>query len=132
MAKPQDIAVQKKKELATKGESTVPAKYFIPNTDIYESEKALTIVMELPGVEKKDLSASVENDVLRVEGRIDFGKYQGMEPLYAEYNVGHYLRTFTLSSKIAQDGISAELQDGVLTLTLQKAKEAQPRQIKIQ
>jgi HSP20 family protein len=132
MAKAQDLSVQKKKELATKGESTVPAKYFIPSTDIFESDKTLTLVMELPGVEKKDLNVRVENDVLRIEGRIDFSKYEGMEPVHAEYNVGHYLRTFTLSSKIAQDGISAELQDGVLTLTLLKAKAAQPRQIQIQ
>ena len=132
MAKIRELEVQKKRELAgNKGESTTPAKYFLPNTDIYETGDALTIVMEVPGVEKKDLSASVENGVLRVEGRIDFGKYEDMEPVYAEYNVGHYVRTFALSSKIAQDGISAELEDGVLTLTLKKAKEAQPRQIAI-
>ena len=132
MAKAQDIAVQKKKELPAKGETTVPAKYFVPPTDIYETDEALTIVMELPGVDKKDLSASVEGDVLRVEGRIDFTKYEGLEPVHAEYNIGPFLRTFTLSSKITQDGINGELQDGVLTLTLKKAKEARPRQIAIQ
>jgi HSP20 family molecular chaperone IbpA len=131
MVKHRELEVQKKKELAAKGEATTPAKYFLPNTDIYETADALTIVMEVPGVDKKELSASVENDVLRVEGRIDFAKYEGMEPVYAEYNVGHYVRTFSLSSKIAQDGISADLRDGVLTLTLKKAKEAQPRQITI-
>ena len=128
----QDIAVQKKKELSGKGESTVPAKYFVPATDIYETDETLTIVMEMPGVEKKNLTASVENDVLRVEGRIDFSKYEGMEPIYAEYNIGYYARTFTVSSRIAENGISAELQDGVLTLILKKAKEAQPRRIEIQ
>jgi len=131
MAKPQDIAVQKKKELTGKGENTVPAKYFVPNTDIYETEDSLTIVMEVPGVDKKDLTASVEEGVLRVEGRIDFAHYEGMDPVYAEYNIGHYLRRFTLSNAVAPDGISAELQDGVLTLTLRKAKEAQPRSIPI-
>jgi HSP20 family molecular chaperone IbpA len=131
MVKSRELEVQKKKELAGKSESTIPAKYFLPNTDIFETGEALTIVMEVPGVDKKDLTASVENDVLRVEGRIDFAKYEGMEPVYAEYNVGHYVRSFALSSKIAQDGINADLRDGVLTLTLKKAKEAQPRQIPI-
>jgi HSP20 family protein len=87
--------------------------------------------MEVPGVEKKDISVQLENDVLRVEGRIDFSKYEGLEPVYAEYNVGHYARGFTLSDKIDQDGISAELADGVLTLTLKKAKAAQSRRIAI-
>ena len=53
-----------------------------------------------------------------------------MDPLYTEYNVGHFARSFTLSNKIDQQ-ISAQLQDGVLTLTLKKAKEAMPRRIAI-
>lgn len=73
----------------------------------------------------------LESDVLRIEGRIDFSKYEGLEPVYAEYNVGHYARAFTLSDKIDQDGISADLADGVLTLTLKKAKAALPRRIEI-
>ena len=65
------------------------------------------------------------------EGRIDFGKYEGLEPLYTEYNVGHFARSFTLSGKIDQQQISADLSDGVLTLTLKKSKEAVPRRIAI-
>ena len=87
--------------------------------------------MEIPGVEKKDVDVNIENDVLRVEGRIDFAKYEGLEPLYTEYNVGHFARAFTLSNKIDQQQISAQLDDGVLTLTLKKVKEAMPRKIAI-
>ena len=85
----------------------------------------------MPGVEKKDLDISLENNVLRVDGRIEFSKYDGMEPLYTEYNIGHYTRSFTLSNKVDQEHIGAQLDDGVLTLTLPKAKEAQPRRISI-
>jgi HSP20 family protein len=87
--------------------------------------------MEIPGVEKKDVEVNVEYDVLRVEGRVDFTKYEGLEPLYTEYNVGHFARSFTLSSRIDQQQIAAQLEDGVLTLTLKKAKEAMPRKIAI-
>ncbi len=66
-----------------------------------------------------------------MEGRIDFAKYRELEPVYAEYNVGHYTRAFTVSDKIDPNGISAELDEGVLTLTLKKAKEAVPRRIAI-
>jgi HSP20 family protein len=83
----------------------------------------------MPGVEKKNVSIALENDVLRVDGQIDFSNYQGMEPVYTEYNVGHYTRGFTLSNKIDRDKISAQLDSGVLTLTLPKAKDALPRRI---
>jgi HSP20 family protein len=131
MGNPQSLEVQQKKELATKGEKTVPARYFVPTTDIYETDESLTVVMEVPGVEKDDINVKLENDVLRIEGQIDFSKYQEMEPVYTEYNIGHYARSFTLSDRIDQNEISAQLDNGVLTLTLKKAKQALPRRIEI-
>ncbi len=131
MAESQSLEVQEKKELVSKEEKTVPARYYVPATDIYESDDALTVVMEMPGVGKDDVDVNIENDVLRVEAKIDFTKYEGLEPLYTEYNVGHFARSFALSNKIDQQQISAQLDDGVLTLTLKKAKEALPRRITI-
>jgi HSP20 family protein len=131
MADQQELAVRDKKELVTKEEKTVPTRYYIPSTDIYETSDALTVVMEVPGVEKKDITVGLENDNLRVEARIDFSKYEGLEPVYTEYNVGHYARAFTLSDKIDREKIGAQVEDGVLTLTLPKVKEAQPRRITI-
>jgi len=131
MAKGQALEVQEKKELVTKGEKTVPARFYVPATDIHETAEALTLVMEFPGVERKDIDINLENDVLRVEGRINPASYEGLEPLYTEYNVGHFARSFTLSSKIDQQQISADFSDGVLTLTLKKSKEAVPRRIAI-
>jgi HSP20 family protein len=131
MAKSQALEVKEKKEVVSKEEKTVPARSYLPTTDIYETDEALTVVMEIPGAEKKDIDVDLENDVLRVEGRIDFSKYEGLEPLYTEYNVGHFARAFTLPRKIDQQQITAQVEDGVLTLTLRKAKEAQPRRIAI-
>ena len=122
---------QEKKELVSKEETTVPVRYFVPTTDIFETEDALTVVMEVPGVNKEAVDISVENDVLKIEAKIDPSKYDGMEPLYTEYNVGHFARSFTLSNKIDREQISANLEDGVLTLTLKKAKEATPRKISV-
>ena len=131
MANSQELAVQQKKEVATKEERTIPARYFVPNTDIYETDEALTLVMEVPGVDKKDVSVELQSGTLKVEAHIDFSKYEGLEAIYSEYNVGHYARAFTLSDKIDQNGISAALDEGILTLTLRKAKEAQPRRIEL-
>jgi len=131
MSGSQEMAVREKQELAKKEERTIPGRTFVPVADIYETDDALTVVMEMPGVEKKDVSIALENDLLRVEGQIDFSKYQGMEPVYTEYLVGHYARGFTLSNKVDRDAISAQLEDGVLTLTLPKAKESMPRRIAV-
>ena len=128
----QALEVQEKKELVAKGEKTVPARYYVPHTDIYETDDALMVVMEVPGVDRRNIDVKVENDELRVEARIDFSKYEGMEPLYTEYNIGHFARTFSLSHMIDQQTIGATLSDGVLTLTLKKVQQAQPRRIEIQ
>jgi len=131
MERSQELAVQKKKEMEGKQEKTFPARYFVPTADIFETGDALTLVMEVPGVEKKDLDVSLQNGVLSVDGRIDFGKYEGFEPVYSEYNIGHYSRAFALSDQIDPAGISADLANGVLTLTLKKIKEAAARRIEI-
>jgi HSP20 family molecular chaperone IbpA len=127
----QALQSQEKKELVSKDETTVPVRYFVPTTDIFETEDALTVIMEVPGVNKEAVDISVENDVLKIAAKIDPSKYDGMEPLYTEYNVGHFARSFTLSNKIDQQQIGATLEDGVLTLTLNKAKEAVPRKISV-
>jgi len=131
MAQSQSLEVQEKKELVSRDEKTMPVRYFVPTTDIFETEDALTVIMELPGVDRESVDIGIESDVLKVDGKIDPTKYEGMEPLYTEYNVGHFSRSFSLSNKIDQQQISAQLQDGVLTLTLKKSKEAIPQRIAI-
>lgn len=127
----QSLEVQQKKELVAKGEKTTPARYYVPSTDIYETEDALKVVMEVPGVDRKNVEVKLEEDELRVDARIDFAHYEGMEPLYTEYNVGHFARTFSLSQSIDQSKIEASLNDGILTITLKKVEQAQPRRIDI-
>jgi HSP20 family molecular chaperone IbpA len=128
---PQELQVQEMRELDKKQESTVPARLFLPTADIFEAEHSLTVVLEMPGVDKNNVDISVEAGVLTIEGRVDFAKYDGMQPVYTEYNVGHYRRSFSLSNKIDQTKIGAEMKDGVLTITLPKAEEAKPRRISV-
>jgi len=127
----QELQVQQKREVEKKQERTVPARTYLPTTDIFETEQELTVVMEMPGVDRQNVEVTVENNVLSVSGRIDFSKYEGLQPVYTEYNVGHYARSFELSSKIDQGKITADLKDGVMTLVLPKAEEAKPRKIKV-
>src|ERR1043165_9212446 len=130
MANPQEVQVQEKRELEKK-EGTVPGRVFLAVADIFETDQALTVILEMPGVNKDSVDIRVENDVLSVEGRVDFSNYAGLQPVYTEYNVGNYARNFQLSSKIEQGAIRAELKDGVMTLVLPKSEKAKPRKITV-
>src|SRR6516225_9416294 len=131
MAGQQELQVQHKREVEKAQEATRPTRAFLPNADIFETEDALTVVLEMPGVDRDNIDVSVENGLLTVEGKINFSKYEGLQPVHSEYNIGPYRRTFRISSQVAQDKIRAEMRDGVITLVLPKAEEAKPRRIEV-
>ena len=87
--------------------------------------------MEVPGVGKNAIDINLDKGVLTVKGTIDSTKYESVKPLYTEYNVGNFARTFTVSPKIDAANISATVADGVLTIELPKAKEALARRIAV-
>ena len=77
----QELQVQQKRELEKKEEeSTIPVRVFLPTADIYETNDALNVVLEMPGVDKNSVDIRVEDGVLKIEGRLDFSKYQGLQP----------------------------------------------------
>ena len=125
------LEAQPKKEVATADETTGAARYYVPRTDIHESEDALVITMEMPGVTREGVEVTLEKDVLKVIGQVDFSGYDGLESLYTEYTVGHFARRFSLSSRIDRRGISARVDDGVLHLRLPKTREATPTRIEV-
>jgi HSP20 family protein len=131
MAGQQELQVQQKREVDKAQEPTTPMRAFLPTTDIFETDNALTVILEMPGADRDNIDVSVENGVLTVEGKINFKKYEGLQPVYSEYNVGPYRRSFRISSRIDQDKIRAEMSDGVITLVLPKAEEAKPRKIEV-
>ena len=131
MADKQELQVQEKREVEKAQEQTRPMRAFLPTADIFETEDALTVVLEMPGVGRNNIDVNVENGVVMIEGRIDFSKYESLQPVYSEYNIGPFRRSFRISSRIDQDKINAEMRDGVITLVLPKAEEAKPRRIEV-
>ena len=132
MASAQELEVQQKRALEKKDEATVPARIYLPTTDIFETENALMVVMEMPGVVNEHADIIIEDNVLTVTGRIDFSKYEKLQPVYTEYNIGHFQRSFSLApSSIDEHRITAEMKDGVLTLTLPKAERVKARKIEL-
>ncbi|MBT8420258.1 MAG: Hsp20/alpha crystallin family protein [Gammaproteobacteria bacterium] len=131
MSEEKKLTTPEKKPQEVNGERTSPGHFYVPDTDIYETEMMLVLTMDLPGVEKENLEINLEKDILSIEGRVALADYDGLEPVYTEYNVGHFARTFRLSKKIDQEGITAHVDDGVLTLHLHKTRESLPRRITI-
>jgi HSP20 family molecular chaperone IbpA len=127
----QALQVQEKREAEKAQEQTRPLRAFLPTADIFETEDALTLILEMPGVDRSNIDVNVENGVLIIEGRIDLSKYEGLRPVYGEYNIGPFRRSFRISSQIDQEKIKAEMRDGVITLTLPKAEQAKPRRIEV-
>ena len=127
----QELAVREKREAATREERTVPGRFYVPPADVWETEDALAVAMEVPGVARDAVEIELEEGVLRVQARVDPARYGGMEPVYTEYGVGHWARAFALPDKVDRERIEARLEDGVLTLTLPKAAEARPRRIAV-
>ena len=131
MAAAKDLEVQKKRPVQLSEESTAPVNLFVPTTDIFETEDSLKVLVEMPGVEKGNVEISVKDRILTIEGRIDFQKYAGMNPVYTEYNIDNFHRRFSLSNKVDSSKIRAEMRDGLLTLTIPKSEEAKAHKIEV-
>lgn len=121
-----------KQEVAEIGaERTRDRLAFVPRADIYETDEAITVVADMPGVDETTLDITLENNVLSINGYVELVPPEGYSLTYAEYRVGDYQRAFTLSDQIDRDGIEAIIKDGVLRLYLPKITEAKKRKIAV-
>jgi len=112
------------------GEVTWEGRFFNPHVDIWSSEKGITILADLPGVAKDGLDIDLREGILTIVGKVA-GQRDGFEPIRSEYEIGGYMRRFTISDEIDTEAIGATLKDGVLTLVLPKAARALPRKIAV-
>ena len=103
----------------------------LPPVDVFEDASGITLYADLPGVNKDKLDLHVDADTLTIEGRLELDLPQGMEPSHAEVGLARFRRAFTLSKDLDPGKISAELNQGVLTLRIPKADHAQPRRIEV-
>jgi HSP20 family protein len=117
------------KEITGKEETRSQERYVTPPADIYETAEGLVVKADLPGVARDGLDLRVENNLLTIRGRV--GHAVPGEPLYREYELVDFFRQFELTDRVDQQKISADLKNGVLTLTLPKAEEAKPRSIEV-
>jgi HSP20 family protein len=93
--------------------------------------KALQLTALVPGIPQDQLKVSLHDNVLTISGERKNDVPEGYKVHRRERGMIQFSRSFTLPSKVDADKTTAELKDGVLTLTLEKAAEAQPRQISV-
>ena len=129
---PQELTPKEKQELQDR-EQTRPGRTFVPDVDIAEDQHALWLWADMPGVGPDQVEVELHENVLRIEGRVAVEGYEGLTPIYIEYNVGNYLRRFTLANaqQFDRDQIAARLTNGVLEVKLPKVEKAKPRKIPV-
>ena len=113
-------------------EEVLTTTSFAPPVDIYEDEYTITVKMEVPGIDEKDIDVRIENTTLTVHGERKIEKEEKEENFRrVERQYGSFTRSFTLPSSVDTGQVSAHYDKGVLKLTLAKKAEAKPKQIKV-
>ena len=126
-----ELKVREKQEVANPAEQTTPGLVFTPAVDIFETEKDITLLADMPGVKADDLTIDLRDNTLTLTADIVPIDNAGEESILLEYQTGRYFRQFTLGESINQKNIDANLSDGVLRLTLPKVEKATPKKITV-
>jgi HSP20 family molecular chaperone IbpA len=123
----------KEKQPVTSEERTRRGRYFVPDVDIRETDDALWLQADMPGVASEGVHVELDGDVLQIEGRVSPQDYEGLTPVYTEYNVGSWVRRFTLAEARRLDaaGVTARLANGVLEVRLPKVERERARRIPV-
>src|SRR6184192_254680 len=113
-------------------DESLVASGFAPAVDVYEDEHNVTLKIEVPGIDEKDIDVRIENNTLTVHGERNFEKEEKEENYRRiERQYGSFTRSFTLPSTVDPNNVQANYEKGVLKIKLAKKAEAKPKQIKV-
>ena len=113
-------------------EEALTTTSFAPPVDIYEDEHNITLKLEAPGIDEKDIDVRIDNNTLTVHGERKIEKEEKEENFRrVERQYGSFTRSFTLPSSVDVSQVSADYAQGVLNIKLAKKAEAKPKQIKV-
>jgi HSP20 family molecular chaperone IbpA len=130
-AKNKELKVREKQEVTSPAEQTTAGLVFTPAVDIFETEKEITLLADMPGIKAEDLTIDLRDNTLTLAADIAADDNPKEEIILAEYETGRYYRQFTVGELINQENIDAKLNDGVLRLTLPKVEKAAPKKITV-
>ncbi len=125
------LKAKEKREVPAPAERTRPGPTFTPAVDIFETDREISLVADIPGVKADNLDIDLRDNILTLIGEVEAPESQGEVDVLREYDTGKYLREFTLSEMIDQSKIEAELKDGVLRLRLPKVEAVSPRKVTV-
>jgi HSP20 family protein len=131
MADSKELQVKEKQEVTGPVEQTRPGVVFTPDVDIFEDDRQITLLADMPGVTPGDVMIDLNDNVLSISGEVKPFGGDNESDVLIEFETGRYYRHFTLSEGIDQSKIEAKHENGVLRLTLPKAEKAIPRQITV-
>ena len=125
-----ELHLKEKKPLEQGEEETREGVYFSPDVDIFERQDALVLKADVPGTSKEAIELDLNDDTLSLTATVSTVRDK-WKPIYQEYEIGHFKRQFRIGHMVDKARISAEVKDGVLTITLPKVEKAQPRKIQV-
>jgi len=132
MAEKKSMEIQKRECSETDSvERTRSRKSFVPAVDIYETTDSIIMTADMPGVSKKSVDITLEKNILTIQGIVDDSSPKGYDLKYMEYEIGDFQRSFTISDEIDREKIRANVDNGVLTLTLPKSEKVKTKRIPI-
>ena len=112
-------------------ERTRNRKVYVPKVDIIETGDAMVMYADIPGTDEKTVDVTLEKSVLTIRGTIAPQEFEGRSIAYAEYDVGDYERSFTVSDEVDRDRIEAVVKNGVLKLVLRKIPQVEAKKITV-
>ncbi|MFT5534930.1 MAG: HSP20 family protein [Burkholderiaceae bacterium] len=121
--------MSEKNQVSRQGAEQERQRAVQPSVDVFEDATGITLLADMPGVQRDQLELKIEGDSLLIEGGVRPLTPEGMDAVYAEVRVPRYRRSFTLSRELDTAHIEANLKDGVLSLHIPKLEHAQPRRI---
>jgi HSP20 family molecular chaperone IbpA len=126
-----ELKVRGKQEVASPAEQTTPGLVFTPAVDIFETEKEITLLADMPGVKADDLTIDLRDNTLTLSADVAPADKSDEQDVLLEYETGRYYRQFTIGELVNQENIDAKLNDGVLRLSLPKVEKATPKKIAV-
>ncbi len=128
-----DLNKYEKKPVQETGgaERTKNRRVYLPRVDIIDTKDAVVMYADMPGVDQNSLDITIDKNVLKISGVVNPPAFEGHSLAYAEYDVGDYDRSFTISEDIDRDNVEALIKNGVLKLVLHKAPEVAVKKITV-
>ncbi|MDQ6693963.1 MAG: Hsp20/alpha crystallin family protein [Chloroflexota bacterium] len=122
-----------KQEVVVPGgvERTKTGKVYVPSVDIYETNDSIVLIADMPGVDDRSVNVSLEKNVLTIYGHVEPNYPAGHNLIHAEYGLGDYQRSFTISNEVDWEAIEGSVRNGVLKITLPKAGPTISKKISI-